>query len=146
MQIHSVRRIRQIIWAFAALGLAGCATSPLSRIDAKRALYESWPIEIQTAVYEGRAIKDMTPEMVRMALGEPSRIEPRTGAKNPEEVWIYAKNGGATSARSGAGGGGGGGARGRRGGGGGAGGGSRAGGGGEEIQVVFQDGVVTRVS
>lgn len=49
---------------------------------------------MQSAVLEGRAVKDMTPEMVRMALGEPTRIEPRPGSATGEEVWIYQKGGG----------------------------------------------------
>ncbi len=78
----------------AVLVFAGCSSSPMSRIDANRATYESWPIEVQSAVLEGRATKDMTPEMVRVALGEPTRIEPRVGSTTNEETWIYEKGGG----------------------------------------------------
>jgi len=129
----------------ATLILAGCATTPMSRIDANRTAYESWPIEVREAILDGRAIKGMTPEMVRVALGAPSRVEPRSTSTSNEEVWVYDKSS-STTARSGApnigiGGSIGGlgvSSRGRRGGGG-----SRGGGGtgSDAEQVVFENGV-----
>ena len=71
---------------------AGCASSPMSRIDANRALYESWPFEIQEAVLNGRVVVGMTPEMVEMVLGKPKEIMSREGKKGEEEVWIYRKS------------------------------------------------------
>ena len=47
---------------------AGCATSPMSRIDAKRSVYESWPVEMQEAVLQQRAIAGMTPEIAAALL------------------------------------------------------------------------------
>jgi hypothetical protein len=69
----------------------------MSRIDSNRAAYESWPLEVQQAVLNARADKGMTPDMVRMALGEPTKIETRDGKNGEEEVWIYEKGGGASS-------------------------------------------------
>jgi hypothetical protein len=116
----------------------------MSRIDSNRAAYESWPIDVQSAVLEGRATKDMTPEMVRMALGEPTRIEPRVGSTTNEETWIYEKGGGMNLPRPNISLGGNvggvgvstGGIGGRS---------SRSPSGAEEHTVVFQNGVVTRV-
>jgi len=82
--------------ALAAAWLAGCNSSPqMSRIDKNRAIYETWPLEIRQAVLDGRAEPGMTPDMVRVALGEPTEIQNRAGAANPggEEVWIYRKGG-----------------------------------------------------
>ncbi len=139
--------------------LAGCSSTPISRIDSNRALYESWPVDMQSAVLEGKVVNGMTPDMVRMALGAPTRVEPRVGSTTNEETWIYQKS----SSSSGGGGmsrlplpnislGAGGlgvstGGGGRRGGGGmgGGGGGGRNATGAEEQQIVFQNGVVTRV-
>jgi len=74
----------------ASLWLAGCATSTMSRIDANRATYESWPVEMRQAVLDGRIEKDMTPEMVEMVLGKPGRVESRADRRGDfEEVWIY---------------------------------------------------------
>ena len=135
-------------FAFTAVWVAGCSTSRMSRIDANRSVYESWPVEVQSAVLEGRVEKGMTPEMVRVALGEPTRVEPRSGYDPGEEVWIYVKKGdskmplpnigvgtniGGVGVST---------STGRRGGGR-----SRGGSGTpEETQVVFQKGVVTRVN
>src|SRR5476649_2108617 len=137
-----------ILFVLALLSVAGCAMSPMSRIDANRALYETWPVDMQSAVMEGKAVNDMTPEMVRMALGEPTRIEPRVGSTAGEETWIYEKSGGGTGMSRpnislGGGMGGLGISTGRRGGGGG--GGSPAAGSAEEQEIVFENGVVKRV-
>ena len=73
-----------------ALLLAGCTASPMSRIDAGRAQYESWPLDVQEAVLSGQAKPGMTPEMVEMALGKPSEVVNRSS----DEVWVYRKSGG----------------------------------------------------
>jgi hypothetical protein len=74
--------------------LAGCTTSPLSRIDSNRALYESWPLDIQEAVLEGKVLKDMTPDQVEMSVGKPREKTVRNARKGMEEVWIYRQGGG----------------------------------------------------
>lgn len=71
--------------------VAGCGTtSSLSRIDANRATYESWPIEAQQAVLDGRVEEGMTAEMVQMALGRPTSV----GYSGSQEVWTYRSGGG----------------------------------------------------
>jgi hypothetical protein len=85
-------RSRHLTLAGALLVLAGCASSPVSRIDANRAVYESWPVEMQEAVLNQRAIPGMTPPMVEMALGKPTEIQSRTGKDGLDEVWIYRKS------------------------------------------------------
>ncbi len=66
----------------------------MSRIDSNRAAYDSWPLEVQQAVLNGRADKGMTEEMVRVSLGEPSKVETRDGKNGEEEIWIYSKGSG----------------------------------------------------
>jgi hypothetical protein len=146
MNRSSVRQSGLIAFALAAWLLAGCSSTPMSRIDKNRALYESWPVDMQSAVLEGNVVKDMTPDMVRMALGEPTRIEPKIGSTSGEETWIYEKGGGMNLPRPnislGGNIGGLGVSTGRRGGGGG---GSRnASSGAQEQEIVFQNGVVIR--
>lgn len=121
----------------------------MSRIDANRALYDSFPFDMQSAILDGKAVKGMTPDMVRMALGNPTRVEPRPGSTTGEETWIYEKSGSSSGRRPttsvGGGIGGIGVSSGRRGGGGRGGGGSaRPASNAEQTQVVFQNGVVTR--
>lgn len=78
--------------------LAGCysSTTSLGRIDSNRALYESWPIQMQQAVLDQRIIAGMDADMVRMALGEPTEVNTRPDPRSRamEEVWIYRKGGG----------------------------------------------------
>ena len=76
----------------AALIFAGCSTSPMSRIDANRAVYESWPVDVQEAVLNQRAIPGMTPEQVQMALGKPTSTDSRPGKDGPEDIWVYKKS------------------------------------------------------
>jgi hypothetical protein len=67
--------------------VAGCSTSPISRIDSNRARYESWPVEVQEAVLAGEARKGMTPEQVEMAMGQPTEKNYR----GTDEIWVYRK-------------------------------------------------------
>ena len=147
--IHTtLRQAGLIIFAFAAWLLAGCSSTPMSRIDKNRAVYESWPVDMQSAVYQGKVIAGMTPEMVRMALGEPTRIEPKVGSTTGEETWIYQNGGGMNLPRPnislGGGIGGLGVSTGGRRSGGGGGGSRNASGSAQEQEVVFQNGVVIR--
>lgn len=86
---------RRLVWSLllAAGLLAGCSSSPISRIDSNRSAYESWPIDVQEAVLNGQAKKGMTPEQVEMALGKPSQVVARSGKAGEDEVWIYRKGG-----------------------------------------------------
>jgi hypothetical protein len=77
-----------------ALLLSACSTSPVSRIDSNRAAYESWPLEVQEAVLNGRVKKGMTPDQVEMALGRPTEVVPKS---TTDETWIYRRGGGAGS-------------------------------------------------
>lgn len=71
----------------------------MSRIDSDRAVYESWPIEMQEAVLNSQAKPGMTPAMVEMSLGKPTEIINR----GDDEIWVYRKSGGLGSALSNAG-------------------------------------------
>lgn len=63
----------------------------MDRVDANRAAYESWPLEVKQAILDGHVIKGMTPDMVRVALGKPTEVVDRGGG---DEVWVYRKGGG----------------------------------------------------
>ena len=76
--------------AVAGCLLAACSSSPLSRVDANRDAYESWPVEVKSAILAGDVVKGMTPEQVEMSWGKPSEVIQRA-AKDEDEVWIYRK-------------------------------------------------------
>lgn len=67
---------------------AGC-TSPQIRIDRNRALYDSLPGESQALIQEGRVAVGFTPDMVKLALGEPDRVYSRTDESGTSESWAY---------------------------------------------------------
>ena len=77
----------------AAALFAGCSSSQMSRIDSNRALYESWPLDTQQAVLDGRVETGMTPDQVQMSLGRPDQVVSRTAGSTADEVWIYRKGG-----------------------------------------------------
>lgn len=84
---------RPVLFASVVGLFAGCASpsSPsaiMDRVDANRAEYETWPLEIKEAVLDGRVVKGMTPAMVRVAKGKPDNIVDRGGG---DEVWVYRK-------------------------------------------------------
>jgi hypothetical protein len=143
-----MKSLLQLAVVAAVFGLAACSSSPMSRIDADRGKYESWPLEVQQAVLNGQAIKGMTPEQVEMSLGRPSEVVSRSAKGGDDEVWVYRK-GSALGGLGGAlrntgisvGGGMGGVGVGTSTGVGGGGGGRP-----EEIEVVFRNGVVSRSS
>lgn len=71
--------------------LGGCASSQMSRIDRNRHVYETWPIEIRQSVLDGKVEPGMTPEMVRVAWGEPTEVVVQ--AQPGDEIWVYQKGG-----------------------------------------------------
>ena len=90
---HTMNRIYPLsMLALLAMGLvAGCATSQMSRIDRNRDIYETWPIEVRQAVLDGKVEPGMTPDMVRVAWGEPSEVVAQ--ANTGDEIWVYKKGG-----------------------------------------------------
>ncbi len=82
--------------AVALLGLlvgamAGCSSPQMSRIDRNRDVYESWPIETQQAVLDGKVEQGMTPEMVRVAWGKPTEV--LGDGSIGDEIWVYRTDG-----------------------------------------------------
>jgi len=73
----------------AGLAAAGCASTPASRINSNREVYNSYPMEVQEMIAAGEVAVGFTPEQVRMALGNPDRVATRTDPDGTSEVWIY---------------------------------------------------------
>jgi hypothetical protein len=67
---------------------AGCAT-PTSRIEKNLDLFNSFPLEAQSLIREGRIDLGFTPDMVQMALGDPARSYHRRTESRESEVWSY---------------------------------------------------------
>jgi len=69
----------------------GCSSTPQDRISQNRALYESFPADVQTKVSAGQVDIGFTPDMVRLAMGKPHKIYNRADAQGESEVWVFAK-------------------------------------------------------
>lgn len=68
--------------------LAGCA-SPQQRIQQNQAAFDSFPVAVQARIRGGQIDLGFTPEMVRIALGEPERKVVRRAVAGNAEIWLY---------------------------------------------------------
>ena len=70
--------------------VSGCSSSPGNRIRKNQELFDSLPPQAQTSIRAGKVEVGFTPDMVRLALGEPDRLYVRTSERGSTEVWAYA--------------------------------------------------------
>jgi len=70
--------------------VAGCSSSTASRIKKNQELFDSLPPAAQASIRAGKVEVGFTPDMVRLALGEPDRLYVRTTERGSAEVWAYA--------------------------------------------------------
>jgi hypothetical protein len=78
-----------VLISCAALALlAGCST-PETRIQGNPQAFASLSPGDQQLIRDGRVAVGFTPEMVRLALGDPDRIYTRTDANGVNESWSY---------------------------------------------------------
>ncbi|MBA4136708.1 MAG: hypothetical protein C0518_05265 [Opitutus sp.] len=74
------------------VALAGCASTPESRIQRNPQSFAQLPADVQERVRRGQIDIGDTEEVVLLALGDPvrqvERVDQRTGATR---VWIYAR-------------------------------------------------------
>jgi len=128
-----------LVLLLTAAVLAACASTG-SRIRDNQAAFDRYPPAVQEKIRAGQADIGYTPEMVRMALGEPDRRYSRTSAEGNSEVWAWRDSGPSFSLGVGGGSYGGGGF-------GGGGVGVSTGGdqGDDKLRVVFANGAVTSI-
>jgi len=69
-----------------------CATTD-SRIAKRQTEFNSWPPDVQEKVRAGKVELGFTPEMVRVALGDPDRVITRTTEHGLSEGWVYRDKG-----------------------------------------------------
>ena len=68
--------------------LAGCAT-PAKRIEQNQDLFDSFPVAAQARIRGGQIDLGFTPDMVRIALGDPQHKALRRVAAGETEIWLY---------------------------------------------------------
>jgi hypothetical protein len=89
----SMMRFRSLSLALAVVSLLVACSTPDSRITANRAAFEKFPAETQAKIRAGHIDLGFTPEMVRLALGEPARRLSRQSEAGEVELWIYRDDG-----------------------------------------------------
>lgn len=73
--------------------LTACAThSPESRIAQNQELFESYPESEQLAIREGRVEPGFDADQVRLALGDPARVETRRTEEGEQTVYVYTRS------------------------------------------------------
>ena len=80
--------ILSVLLAAVALIAGGCST-PEKRIQENPALFNSLSVADQELVKQGRVGIGFTPEVVKLAVGEPDRVWQRTDAAGTSEAWSY---------------------------------------------------------
>ncbi|HQF38874.1 MAG TPA: hypothetical protein PK322_07125 [Opitutaceae bacterium] len=73
------------------LGLAvfaGCST-PQTRIRQNPELFNNLAPGDQELIKQGKVAVGFTPEMVKLAVGDPDRVYTRTDATGKNEAWVY---------------------------------------------------------
>lgn len=73
--------------------LAACSSTPDSRIAKNQAAFGDYPAAVQQKIRAGEVDVGFTPEMVRLALGEPTRQFNRRTDRGTADVWVYHNNG-----------------------------------------------------
>ena len=87
-QISTMRHFSAAL-ALVSLALLSACSTPETRIADRRAVFDALPAEVQQKIRGGKVEIGFTPDMVRMALGEPARIFMRQTETGATEVWIY---------------------------------------------------------
>ena len=83
----------RIFLAVLLLALTGCATTPADRVAQHRSAFDTWPAEVRARVRAGQVAVGFTAEQVRMALGDPERVNTRTTEQGVSLVWAYRHRG-----------------------------------------------------
>jgi hypothetical protein len=78
-----------ILISCAALAfVAGCST-PEARINREPEVFAKLSTTDQQLIREGKVAVGFTPEMVKLALGDPDRVYTRTDTNGASEAWAY---------------------------------------------------------
>ncbi|MDR2982268.1 MAG: hypothetical protein LBV12_08485 [Puniceicoccales bacterium] len=74
-----------------AMGVAGCS-SPDSRIKDNQAVFDTYSLETQYTIRQGKVQVGFDELQVRMAMGDPDRVYTRTTTVGKSQVWAYTDN------------------------------------------------------
>lgn len=88
-----MRPLLPVLCLASAALLAACSSTPDDRIAKSQAAFGQYPSVVQQKIRAGEVDIGFTPEMVLLALGEPSRQFNHQSATGTAEIWIYHDNG-----------------------------------------------------
>ena len=89
-----MKRVISVSAILAAALAGGCVGStPATRIEQRPAVFRAWPEAVQAKVRAGQVEVGFTPDMVRMALGEPDRVRSLVTPQGRSEIWIFFDHG-----------------------------------------------------
>jgi hypothetical protein len=80
-----------------AIGIAigtlalGCASTPDSRIKKEQSLFDSYPVDVQSKIREGKVDLGFDESMVRLALGDPDETSTEIGESGETLSWGYTR-------------------------------------------------------
>ncbi|MFI5357112.1 MAG: hypothetical protein ACHQ4G_07240 [Opitutales bacterium] len=83
-----MKTLLSTLFAVALLGVAGC-TTPESRIKQNPAAFDRATPQQQQLIKAGEVAVGFSPELVRLALGDPDRVWQRTDAQGQTVTWSY---------------------------------------------------------
>jgi hypothetical protein len=89
----AMRLLRSALCLASAVLLAACSTTPEQRIAKNTALFDTFPPQVRQKIRAGKVEIGYTPDMVRLALGEPTRVFSRQTDAGAAELWVYHDNG-----------------------------------------------------
>jgi hypothetical protein len=71
---------------------AGCASTPDSRIEEKRTLFDTYSEDVKSNLRLGKVAVGYDPEMVRIALGEPDETSTEISEAGETLMWGYTRS------------------------------------------------------
>jgi len=89
----AMRLISSMLCLASVALLAACSSTPDSRIAKNQGTFGAYAPAVQQKIRAGEVDVGFTPEMVRLALGEPTRQFNRQTGSGTTEVWVYHDNG-----------------------------------------------------